>query len=363
MLDALLINFALLVSSNFALSLTYQHVHLRDGVLRILVRYVLNVAAAFVLMLHSAAVAPGLLFDFRSVVIALVSRRHGMVAGLLVAVPVALFRLYLGGPGAWAGVLNLILVALLSAWSSGLLHLRPRFDRRDLFHLWWQPLGLFAVANTATFLGFAMAGKPLLSAVPVYLTFTVLSAVGMMAGHAVKQTRLKALHRSEELQELAEHDPLTGCFNRRRFDDDTREVRPGQYVLLLDLDHFKHVNDTYGHDTGDRVLQVLVQVLTQSVRPTDRVYRMGGEEFAVVLSHCREDQAPAVAERVRSRVALHVAEQAGLTTERITVSGGLVPLYGERRLALRAADQRLYEAKHAGRNRIVADLRLAVPVA
>lgn len=359
MLNALVLNFALLIAGTFAVSLTYGRPELREPWWRAGLRLLMSVLVAFLILANSVQLAPGLLFDFRSVPVALAARRSGVLAGLLVALPIAAYRLALGGPAAWAGVLNLVLVAVLGGWSTGLFRPTPRMD--DLLRRrWWLPFALYGAANLTTFLAFFLAGRPLKEAVPAYLMFASLSAVGMLAGHLVIQTRLQALARAEELERLAYVDPLTGSLNRRRFDDDLLAAPQPAYLLMLDLDHFKRVNDTYGHGVGDQVLVQLAQVLREAARPTDGVYRLGGEEFAVILAPCEEGQVERVAERLREEVARQVAERAGLMTETITVSGGLVRIRGEKRTLLRAADERLYRAKTLGRNAVVAELP-AVP--
>ncbi|MFC4640325.1 sensor domain-containing diguanylate cyclase [Deinococcus hohokamensis] len=353
-LDGLLMNLALLIAGVTVITLTYRNSEAKEPPAWLLLRYTGTVVVAFLLMLHSAQLAPGLMFDFRGVMIALAARRYGLIPGLLVALPVAMYRLFLGGPGAWPAVLALLLVALLAGAGTGLMRPIPRYEDEELRRRWWMPFGMFSLANLPVFLAFFLAGKPLSHAWPVYLVLTVLSALGLMVAYGVKQSRLRSLVRAERLEQLVYLDSLTGALNRRRFDEDFRQPQQPAFVLLLDLDDFKHVNDTYGHDQGDRVLRALVQTLQEEVRPTDGVYRLGGEEFAVLLAPCDEGMVPEVAERLRARVQDRVAASAGLSEERITVSGGLVRLTGEKRDVLRAADELLYQAKAFGRNRIMA---------
>ncbi|WP_232337955.1 GGDEF domain-containing protein [Deinococcus arboris] len=354
--DELLVNLALLIAGVTVITLTYQGTAARESPARLLLRYSATVTVAFVLLLHSAHLAPGLLFDFCGVMIALAARRYGLIAGVLVALPVALYRLALGGPGAWPGVISLLLVALLAGARTGWVRRIPRYSEDDLLHHWWVPAGIFGLSSLPTFLAFFLAGKPLLQAVPVYLSITALSALGLIVAHGVKQRRLRSLVRTQQLEQLVFVDSLTGALNRRRFDEDFRHPEQPAYVLLLDLDHFKHINDTYGHDQGDGVLRALVQVLQETVRPTDGIYRLGGEEFAVLLSPCDDVVVRRVAERLRARVQDLLATRAGLRGETITVSGGLVRLEGEKRAVLRTADELLYQAKAFGRNRIVTNL-------
>jgi diguanylate cyclase (GGDEF)-like protein len=163
-------------------------------------------------------------------------------------------------------------------------------------------------------------------------------------------------------------DPLTGIANRRAFLHDGTEImkkqsvdgRPGA-VLLLDLDHFKSINDRFGHAIGDRVLQVFAESASANVKPTDLVGRLGGEEFAAVLYDAGKEQALVMAERIRSAFAAAATEVDGRPVT-ATVSIGMVinedPTFDVSAL-LAQADQALYHAKERGRNRVeVASLEL-----
>lgn len=344
----LLINLALLVTGLFAVSLTYTQT--RPLWTWVTLRYALAVGTAFALMANTIPLAAGVIYDFRVVPVALASRRYGMLAGVAVALPIGLYRWTLGGPGVVPALINLLLVVILASPRQTWRTLTPPWRGENLYRCWWVPLGLFTLANLPTFLAFALAGRSMGDALAVYLSYTVLSAVGMILGHLVVQTRLQALSHAARLGQLASTDSLTGLYNRRQFDLDLPGASLASFLLLLDLDHFKRINDTYGHAAGDRVLIALAEVLRRSVRPADRVYRLGGEEFAVVLHDCHPDAAPLVSDRVRQRVALEVSALAALPGETITISGGLAPVTAISPLA--EADARLYAAKAAGRNRV-----------
>ncbi|GGK31702.1 hypothetical protein GCM10008955_26920 [Deinococcus malanensis] len=165
------------------------------------------------------------------------------------------------------------------------------------------------------------------------------------------------------LRELSMRDALTGLFNRREFQarleghlDQARRHGQPCSVLLLDVDHFKVVNDTYGHDVGDRVLQELAGLVSGVVRQTDVVARFGGEEIVALLPDTDEHVALVMGDRIREAVAAHHGFSApDGTAFRITVSIGVAsfPSDAPREDALiRAADQAMYAAKHSGRNRV-----------
>lgn len=165
------------------------------------------------------------------------------------------------------------------------------------------------------------------------------------------------------LCKLSLRDPLTACDNRRQFDtildrELDRVARSGDAALLLmlDIDHFKRINDEYGHHVGDLVLQQIAQTLRKSIRPMDTVARYGGEEFALVLPACHPMYGQVVAERARRaietlRIRISPSQTIGVT---ISIGGAyaLQWIRSTRELWLQRADQQLYLAKHRGRNRI-----------
>lgn len=163
------------------------------------------------------------------------------------------------------------------------------------------------------------------------------------------------------LCELSLKDPLTGLANRRHFRavlerEIDRVTRSGEAALLLmlDIDHFKKVNDTYGHLAGDVVLQSVARTLGACVRPMDTLARYGGEEFAVVLPACQAGFGRMVAERIRRAIANTPVRVSSSVELNVTVSiGGAFAMQWIRSTTLLwtdRADHQLYEAKAAGRN-------------
>lgn len=165
------------------------------------------------------------------------------------------------------------------------------------------------------------------------------------------------------LNELSLKDPLTGLANRRQLDAELeaeidRVARSGEAALLLmlDIDRFKSVNDTYGHLAGDQVLQSVAKALASCIRPMDTLARYGGEEFAVVLPSCQPAFGQAVAERIRRTIESTPIRVSPAVDLRVTVSiGGAFALKWIRsttELWTDRADQQLYFAKAGGRNRL-----------
>ncbi len=174
------------------------------------------------------------------------------------------------------------------------------------------------------------------------------------------QANLRMQQREVEIRALSLTDPLTRIGNRRRLEqaleeEISRVERSGTRLsaLMADLDHFKRVNDTYGHGAGDKVLQTFADILRRHTRPTDVLGRYGGEEFVVLMPNTARDQALISAERLRLTLA---STMIAPLAEPITVSIGAVEFVpGESGDAfLRRVDEALYEAKRSGRNRVLA---------
>ena len=173
---------------------------------------------------------------------------------------------------------------------------------------------------------------------------------------------LANLKLGESLREQSVRDPLTGVFNRRYMEEVlTRELsrakRTGDSLslILIDIDYFKKINDTYGHDAGDEVLVSLAQVLLKETRQSDVPCRMGGEEFLMVMPSCSLENARARADQLctawRNRGNVGEGSQRQVT---FSVGVATYPLHGENRnVLLRAVDLALYQAKEEGRDRIV----------
>jgi diguanylate cyclase (GGDEF)-like protein len=188
-------------------------------------------------------------------------------------------------------------------------------------------------------------------------------ALALLAAASVYAFRSAARNESlqAELERQAHTDSLTGLANRRHFMDLaekelSRTLRYGGSlaVLMVDLDHFKHINDTYGHNTGDLVLQSVAELFRRELRSIDCVGRLGGEEFAVLLPQSDSTGAREVAERLRKAIAdTGVAREQGLPVH-FTASIGLAAMPGAATnidSLLSQADGALYEAKRSGRNR------------
>jgi diguanylate cyclase (GGDEF)-like protein len=282
-----------------------------------------------------------------------------MLAGAIIWVAACQFAPFFGAPRARVVLMSAIIVAysLLTAcefWRS-----------RDDGLLSRIPIVVFLLVHAAVVtirIPFAGSLSVPMASQKIYVgwwTFAMFEAVFfsfcaayLLGGVARERAVLRYKHASLI-------DPLTGVENRRAFLERGEKLlqrttfnRRAAVLLLFDLDRFKSVNDTFGHQAGDDVLTSFCRVATGSLRPSDLFGRLGGEEFAALLPHASLDNGLDVAERIRASFAA-TAQRSGASTFTVTVSGG-VALSSDRDLAalLAAADQALYRAKANGRNRI-----------
>ena len=181
--------------------------------------------------------------------------------------------------------------------------------------------------------------------------------------------RIELLRR--QLHEVVRTDDLTGLLSREAFLDDFRsefetnqEEEVSDAFLIVDADFFKKINDNHGHIAGDKALVAITNALRKGIRATDRIGRLGGEEFAIHLRGVNKARAQEIAERLRKNV-MEASDQAGIEDLKLSVSIGAV-FYESRQdviSLLIAADRQLYRAKDNGRNRVEFEHRLDVAAA
>ena len=226
-------------------------------------------------------------------------------------------------------------------------------------------LPLFSQGETAGVVHFQIVDAAASGSESLMLLVTMFSE---QVGMSISNLRLREALHSQSIR-----DPLTGLYNRRYLEEmtqrETRRAVRSEYglgLLILDLDHFKKINDTYGHHAGDAVLREASSFLVKSVRAEDIVCRFGGEEFVVVLPMADLKATQARAERIRSRLreltVLHKGESLGMITASIGVAA--LPEHGTSpKELLEAADAALYLAKREGRDRVVVATRRPDPEA
>ncbi|WP_129128074.1 GGDEF domain-containing protein [Geomonas oryzae] len=234
---------------------------------------------------------------------------------------------------------------------------------------WWYVLAGFLLLFLSGYVGFLCLKAGSLythSEMLVVMIFLLGAVFCLMVCLLAYRTTLE-LKRIYILEHEAMTDPLMGIYNRRVLDRRLRDevMRAKRHhldlgLLMVDLDRFKSVNDTYGHHAGDLVLQHVARLLIESLRQTDVVARYGGEEITILLPHTPPSETCDVAERLRRTIAgtpVTVTDHQGGKTElTVTVSIGcasLLPAHDTPESLLQRADQGMYQAKQQGRNKVV----------
>ena len=278
-------------------------------------------------------------------------------------------------PFAWTGVAMLSLYALACA-----LAMEPT-PRMAMLSLPWFIVIPLVATPFWTYLPLSMlsqAGCALAACLafwrsgadgPLWMAFGMQVVLGIVAAalvfHVMEHGRRNHYRAEMELERLSRIDPLTQVMNRRHFIEmadkeiarSIRHARPLS-LCIVDVDLFKPVNDRYGHISGDEVLRQIAELLRGHARSDDLAARIGGEEFALLLSECDATAASTFAERLREAVASAVFTPGG-EPQRITISIGIAELSPGRdtRAALMAAaDAALYRAKSLGRNRVCVEM-------
>ncbi|WP_397332115.1 GGDEF domain-containing protein [Paenibacillus sp. JSM ZJ436] len=193
-------------------------------------------------------------------------------------------------------------------------------------------------------------------------SYWVISIIGGLTSVFFVEYILKTQYLLMKYEKESTTDFLTGLNNVRQFDTIWNELmnqamdkKERLSLFIIDIDHFKYVNDTYGHPIGDKILVELGKILKSTTRSFDVVSRNGGEEFSVILPDCPHPQALDIAERVRQTVELHPFPVSSKERINITISIGVATYpetVGDPNQMVDSADECLYEAKRAGRNRV-----------
>lgn len=305
-----------------------------------------------VLMYFSIEISENVILDLRHLVLIIAALFGGPVSAMVAAVCIASGRILMFGVNE-AALLVAALFLILGAVYSWITRLRfSNYVKGFLMNVVTLPLIFLTIQHLVDMKqGFVSTMYLTLLSIPVGFLTVALSLY---------------LHRYNELVKMykqqANVDFLTELNNVRKFDDEMNlykkyKLPKGERlsILLIDIDHFKQVNDTYGHEAGDAVLRQLGQLLKENSRKEDIVSRNGGEEFSVLLHRCPLDLVQDIAERVRKAVESHPFELPDGRLIHMTISIGIASypdtvqhidsLYKE-------ADEGLYQAKHHGRNRV-----------
>lgn len=324
---------------------------------RMLVGFALGLLGVM-LMYYHFPISGHAVADFGQLPILISTLMGGGFSGVIATLMIAFYRLmFLHGFGMHSVIaaINSPLTLLIGLW---VLRGRNTTVRRLVLAL------TLSASCTAAFMAILSNGRPFKE---IGLFIPLLIAAGLFTFSMLRYLRNRD-DSIRSMREAANRDFLTSLYNSRAF-----ELKMKQKIavakrdkipftlLLVDIDHFKQVNDRYGHPAGDAVLLQIANVMRETFRPGDHIARKGGEEFVILVDHCDAEQIKVIAERLRSNVENHAFILPDGGELRLTISAGSAtyPNVHEEELVVKA-DQALYQAKKAGRNRVYRsdDLRL-----
>ncbi|WP_059051170.1 GGDEF domain-containing protein [Paenibacillus senegalimassiliensis] len=316
---------------------------------RLLLGVVLGVLGVL-LMNYTFPLSSRAVADFRQLPILISISLGGGVSGVITTAIIGLYRLnYL------QGVAGSSLIGALHAPITLLCGLIILRGKTITFKRWLVALVLSAL-NTGILLSILLEPGSWKD-IAVYMLLLLIAGIFiyLMISHL-----RKAEDSVQMMEEAANRDFLTSLFNSRAFEviiEQKIAVAKRDHIpftlLIVDIDYFKHVNDTYGHPAGDAVLRQFADVLRETFRPGDQISRKGGEEFFILVDRCSALQITAIAERLRSTVEQHRFILDDGEELQLTISAGSATypdIPGEQLVT--KADQALYQAKEAGRNRV-----------
>jgi diguanylate cyclase len=350
-------DFAETIATIALLAIAYGTLHrwfARRGLASLMLGLLFGLCAMFAMM-NPLTLQPGVIVDLRSVPVALAAtylRPEGALAALAVAIGT---RVWVGGIGLTSGV-----VGLLLTFATALLlgRLAGRAGSRSSLHLLALALACSSGLGGMLFLPWDIALGYLARIGPMLV---LSNAVGFFCVAKIIEREQRIMTRESDLLLASNTDPLTQLLNRRGFEaayaralDDRRTGR-GSALMLLDMDHFKALNDTYGHDFGDRVLREVAHRLALALRRRDLIGRIGGEEMVVHMTGLSRDDALEAATRICHDIGQHPIAAPGGIPVRVTASIGVhwSPTPPDLAAALTSADEALYAAKREGRDRFV----------
>ena len=288
-----------------------------------------------------------------------VTKRRYKIFGILLSVIVIIHAIF---SAIYIGTGNLIMLYLFVTLMMQMIipYASIRIRGMMVFVLWAAMIALVMIGyHMVPIKDIGEASNTILSLFNIHLAFFG-TLIQMSIGNTIRGTIAKLnLAKLKESKHEANTDPLTGLFNRRYAEEIFRQLSNGQHeqlwcVAMLDIDDFKNVNDTYGHQVGDGVLVWLSKIISTSLRRTDFVFRWGGEEFLILLKDVDISTASYLLEKLRVKLESESFE-IGNKTINITVTIGVAPLDLENiKESIEASDRLLYQGKNSGKNKVAA---------
>ncbi len=352
-LGDLFVNLVIIVASITLGNLIYRdHITIVDRRHTIIISVLCGILGCLI-MLYSVRVSANVIVDFRCIPIIIMGLYCTIYASITTAVIIGIARIIIFGFSA-ASIASLV-VAILMAVACGLI---GKTKLRIQIKWILAYLAVTFIAGT----GFVLLIKDISLRINVITAFSVGLIVVSTATYYVKKYNQKSNEQYYIIEKASNIDFLTGLHNVRHYDKTlndhlitAKSTKSNVSLLFIDVDYFKKVNDTYGHLNGDRVLHGLGKLLMLLSRGDDVITRKGGEEFTVLLSKCKLEEAVVVAERIREEIEKHSFISSAGEIIKITVSVG-VSSYpettAEEDKLSEQADIALYKAKRTGRNKV-----------
>ncbi len=315
----------------------------------------------FFLMLFSIQVTAETMIDLRFVPVMLVMMYIGVPQAFISALLIIVTRFMFGFTT--SAIAAMILMAVVMCGFMGIRKWLGAMTAK--YHSYRMGLWMLLLLNVAFSVIISIVIKDAAVVTNIIIAYWIVSTSGGLIAVYFVEYVLKTQHLLMKYEKDSTTDFLTGLNNVRQFDsiwntlmENALEKKERLSLVVLDIDHFKHVNDTYGHPVGDKILIELGKVLKENVRSFDVVSRNGGEEFSVILPDCPHQQTLEIAERVRHAVEQHDFRISSKEPLHITVSMGAATYPETVKEPLKIvdrADDSLYQAKRTGRNRICAN--------
>lgn len=307
-----------------------------------------------ILMINTVPVVDGVIIDFRYVPILLSALYCGYLPSIISSIIIGVFRFLFFGVSL-SSIIGLI-CALILGFGFGFIYSLKVSRRIKFFY------GMFIV-SLVSIVSLVIILKDLL-----LILISLILIIGgylIVSYFSIKYTDyiIETIEMYQKLKKEATKDYLTGLNNVRQFNDSFKKfsnlaIRKGEElsILLIDVDFFKSINDTYGHDAGDIILKGIARIFIDTCRDYDVISRMGGEEFSILLLNCSSFKAFKIAERIRNKAEntdFYISDNKAI---KITISVGISSypeLTSETENLLKDADIALYKAKNSGRNKVV----------
>lgn len=305
-----------------------------------------------ILMVYSIKVSDTTIVDLRNFAVIISSLYGGVFSGILAGIIIGINRILFFGINI-SSITAFIMLLVIPIICGGISKTKISFKMK-FFYMNISQLFVFYIA-----VSYLISDKQKLLDVSLY--YGLFSLIGGLIIFQICNYITRSNQNYRLLKESAQKDHLTGLNNVRHFDhiwnvhvQNVKENKEMVSLLMIDIDHFKKVNDTFGHPVGDKILKELGIILNNNVRSVDTVCRNGGEEFSVILPDCSNDKAIEIAERIRSAVEEHDFFISKTDKINITVSIGVAnfPETNDIDEMINKADACLYKAKRSGRNQV-----------